>query len=72
MSILVSVRGLPRMKFVAYTKPIQAHRIIIQVLTVFVSFGHGVDKIGEGDVHRWPLGQMTERFRLAWRDRHFD
>lgn len=41
-------------------------------LTVFGAFGHGVHEVGEGDVHRRPLGQVTQGLGLAWRDRHFD
>jgi len=41
-------------------------------LTVFGAFGYGVHEVREGDVHRRPLGQMTQSLGLAWRDHYFD
>lgn len=42
------------------------------MLTVFVAFGHGVHEVGEGDIHRRPLGKMAQGLGLAWRNRHID
>ena len=36
------------------------------LLTIFPAFGDRIPQIAEGDIHRFPVGKVSQRLLLTW------